>query len=162
MLTSRQLHRCIRDATWTTFCTWNWAFQSHTHTNTSESAGITGAAKLVILTKGITDWASTFLINQLMRDGISLPKRRLSNASGSTTLSHWVNVLHPTWHKIGHFGDVPQANLLAWYGKLNLTQQKHAFTNQKKCTTTQNKHKTSSSAIAERLRDACSTSWRTK
>jgi len=55
-------------------------------------------------------------------------------------------VLHPTevpqnksfWR---HF---PQANLLAWYGKkLNLTQQKHAFTNQKmyyKCTT-QNKHK---------------------
>ena len=34
-----------------------------------------------------------------------------------------------------------QANLLAWYGKkLNLTQQKNAFTNQKKCTTTQNKH----------------------
>ena len=64
---------------------------NHTHTNTSrpcESGGITGAAKLVILTKGITDWASTFLINQLMRDGISLPKRRLSNASGSTTLSH--------------------------------------------------------------------------
>jgi len=25
--------------------------------------------------------------------------------------------------------------------KLNLTQQKHAFTNEKKCTTTQNKHK---------------------
>jgi len=32
----------------------------------------------------------------------------------------------------------PQANLLAWYRKkLNLTQQKHAFTNQKKCTTAQ-------------------------
>jgi len=29
---------------------------------------------------------------------------------------------------------------LAWYRKkLNLSQQKHAFTNQKKCTTTQNK-----------------------
>ena len=30
-----------------------------------------------------------------------------------------------------------------WFGtkKLNLTQQKHAFTNEKKCTTTQNKHK---------------------
>jgi len=27
-------------------------------------------------------------------------------------------------------------------GKLNLTQQKHTFTNKKKCTTTQNKHKT--------------------
>jgi len=30
---------------------------------------------------------------------------------------HWVNVLHLTWYKIGHFGDVLQANLLAWYGK---------------------------------------------
>jgi len=26
-------------------------------------------------------------------------------------------VLHPARHKIGRFGDVPQANLLAWYGK---------------------------------------------
>jgi len=44
--------------------------------------------------------------------------------------------------QIGHFGDVPQANLLAnWYGKTNLTQQNHAFTNQNKCTTTQNKQK---------------------
>ena len=31
---------------------------------------------------------------------------------------------------------------MAWYGKkLNLTQQKHAFTSQKKCTTTWNKPK---------------------
>jgi len=31
---------------------------------------------------------------------------------------------------------------LARYGKnLKVTQQKHAFANQKKCTTTQNKHK---------------------
>ena len=28
-----------------------------------------------------------------------------------------VLVLRPTRHKTGHFGDVPQANLLAWYGK---------------------------------------------
>jgi len=28
-----------------------------------------------------------------------------------------VKVLHPNRHKIGHFGDVPQAKLLAWYGK---------------------------------------------
>jgi len=41
----------------------------------------------------------------------------------------------------GHFGDVPQANLLAWYGKLNLTQQKHTLTNEKKCRTTQKEHK---------------------
>jgi len=25
--------------------------------------------------------------------------------------------LRPTRHKTGHFGDVPQANLLAWCGK---------------------------------------------
>jgi len=43
-------------------------------------------------------------------------------------------VLCPTRHNIGHFGPVPQA-------KLNLTQQKHTFTNQKKCITTQNKQK---------------------
>jgi len=31
---------------------------------------------------------------------------------------------------------------LGWYGKkLNLTQQKEAFADQNKCTTTQNKHK---------------------
>ena len=28
-----------------------------------------------------------------------------------------VKVLRPTRHKIGHFGDVPQAHLLVWYGK---------------------------------------------
>ena len=35
------------------------------------------------------------------------------------TLDDWlrVKVLRPTRHKMGHFGDVPQANLLAWYGK---------------------------------------------
>jgi len=32
-------------------------------------------------------------------------------------LIDWVVVLRPTQHKIGHFRDVPQANLLAWYGK---------------------------------------------
>jgi len=50
-------------------------------------------------------------------------------------------VLHPTWHKTGHLGDVPQANPLAGMEKLNLTKQKHTFTNQKKCIITQNKHK---------------------
>jgi len=54
---------------------------------------------------------------------------------------YWLTITsHST--KIGHFGDVPQANLFDWYGKKqNLTQQKHTFANQKKCTTTQNKHK---------------------
>ena len=50
-------------------------------------------------------------------------------------------VLCPTQYKTGQFGDVPhspnQSLGLVWR-KRNLTQQKHAFTNQKKCTT-QNK-----------------------
>jgi len=32
-------------------------------------------------------------------------------------LIDWDKVLRPTRHKIGHFRDVPQANLLASYGK---------------------------------------------
>jgi len=58
-----------------------------------------------------------------------------------TTLIDWVVVLRPTWHKIGHFGDVPQDNLVAWYGKTKPNTTKHTFAIKKKCTTTQNKHK---------------------
>jgi len=49
-----------------------------------------------------------------------------------------IQVLHPTRHKIGHFGDVSQANLLAWYGKTNTT--KAHIHQSKQNTTTQNKH----------------------
>jgi len=51
-----------------------------------------------------------------------------------------VKVLRATRHTTGHFRDVSQTNLLARYGKTNLRQQKHTFTNEKECTTTQNKH----------------------
>jgi len=37
---------------------------------------------------------------------------------------------------MGHFGDISSSQSK----NLKLTQQKHAFTNQKKCITTQNKH----------------------
>jgi len=41
-------------------------------------------------------------------------------------LIDWVKVLHPTRHKIGHFGDIPQTKLsLLGTEKLNLIQQKH-------------------------------------
>jgi len=63
-----------------------------------------------------------------------------------------IKVLHPTQHKIGHFGDVPQANLLAWYGKTKNNTEKHTFTNQKKCTTTQNKHKKTKARFSRLLR----------
>jgi len=43
---------------------------------------------------------------------------------------------------MGHFGDIsPSHSLGSVWKKLNLTQQMLAFTNQKKCTTTQKKHK---------------------
>jgi len=35
------------------------------------------------------------------------------------SLIDWVKPLRPTQHKTGHIGDVPEANLLAWYGKTN-------------------------------------------
>ena len=59
------------------------------------------------------------------------------------TLIDWVTVLGPTWHKIGHLGDILQAKVME---KLNLTQQKHTFTNQKKRTATQNKHEKQASS----------------
>jgi len=42
---------------------------------------------------------------------------------------------------------------ISWLGveKLNLTQQKHTFTNQKKCTTTQNKHKKTKARLSRLL-----------
>jgi len=50
-------------------------------------------------------------------------------------------VSRPSQHKIGHFGVSASQSLGLVWKKLNLKQQKHAFTNQKKSTTTQNKHK---------------------
>jgi len=45
-----------------------------------------------------------------------------------------VVVLHPTQHKIGHFADIcPSQSLGLVWKKLNITQQKDTFTNQKKC-----------------------------
>ena len=48
-------------------------------------------------------------------------------------------VVHPTRHKIGHFGDIPPANLLAWYGKTkpnttkaHIHQSKQMYYNTKK------------------------------
>ena len=47
-------------------------------------------------------------------------------------------VPRPTRHRIGHFGDVsPSQSIGLVRKKLNLTQRKHAFTNQKKRTATQ-------------------------
>jgi len=42
---------------------------------------------------------------------------------------------------------------ISWLGmeKLNLTQQKHTFTNQNKCTATQNKHKKAKARFSRHL-----------
>ena len=65
----------------------------------------------------------------------------------------WVVVWHPTWHKIGHFGHVsPSQSVGLVWKKLNLTQQNHTFTNQKKWTTTHNKHKKTKARFSRLLR----------
>jgi len=61
--------------------------------------------------------------------------------------THWISwvselwFLRPTRHKQVILETFPKP--VSWLAmeKLNLTQQKHAFTNQNKCTTTQNKQK---------------------
>jgi len=43
----------------------------------------------------------------------------------------WVMVVRRIRHKIGHFGDVPQAipqaNLLAWYGETQANTKAHIY-----------------------------------
>jgi len=63
----------------------------------------------------------------------------------------WVVVLHPTQHKIAHFRDIPQANLLAWYGKTKPKTTKACIHHQKKWTTTQSKHTKKTKARFNRL-----------
>jgi len=67
------------------------------------------------------------------------------------TLIDWVRVLHPTRHKVIS-ETFPKP--ISWLGmeKQNLTQQKHAFTNQNICTTTQNKHKKTKARFSRLLR----------
>ena len=60
----------------------------------------------------------------------------------TTTSIDRLVTLRPTQHKTGHFEDVSPSQCLGLvWKKLNLAQQKQAFTSQKKCTTTQHKHK---------------------
>ena len=76
--------------------------------------------------------------------------------AGLTDLTFYVP-LNTKWVILETF---PQANLFAWYGKkLNLTQQKHPFTNHKKCTTAQNKHKKTEASFSRLLRHPA---WKTE
>jgi len=60
---------------------------------------------------------------------------QLSNKQAST-IARPTELWFYTRYKTGHFGDVsPCQSPGLVRKKLNLTQQKHAFTNQKKCTT---------------------------
>jgi len=46
-------------------------------------------------------------------------------------LTDWVHVLHPIWHKIGHFGDIlPSQSFGIVLKKLNLTKQKQTIQEQ--------------------------------
>ena len=63
----------------------------------------------------------------------------LNNIAQEKLLIDEVKVLRHTQHKIDHFGDVPQANLWAWYGKTkpnttkaHIHQSKQMYFNTKK------------------------------
>jgi len=80
----------------------------------------------------LLDWRSTRV--SMILEGLREYLFRLSQV----VVVDWLSCSFvPLLTQVGHLGDVPQASLLAWYWKLNLTQQKHTFTNQKKCSTTQ-------------------------
>jgi len=75
-------------------------------------------------------------------------------------LIDWVKVLYPTRHKTGHFGDVPPSQSLGLvWKKLNLTQQRHTFTNQKKSTTAKNIHKKTKARFSRLLRHPAWKRW---
>jgi len=70
------------------------------------------------------------------------------------SVGYWLlaKVLRPTQHNIGHFGDVPHANLLDWYRKTKPNTTKAHIYQSKKCTTTQNKHKKTKARFSRLLR----------
>ena len=96
-----------------------------------------------------TPWPCSQRSFQLLDNGLDWLIDWLSQ--GFTSTRHRVN-----------FGDVPQANLLAGMEKLNLLQQKHKFTNQKKCTTTQNKCPAHVVQWSNHLGAMCSRAWRSQ
>jgi len=64
-----------------------------------------------------------------------------------TTLIDGVVVLHPSLQNRSFWRRSPRQGI----EKLNLTQQKQTFTNQKKCTTTQNKQEKTKARFSRRL-----------
>jgi len=90
-----------------------------------------------------------YLINKSLDKESRTLLRRLTHA----LLTDWVVALRLTRHKNRSFRRrSPSQSLGLVWKKINLTQQKHAFTHQKKCTTTQNKHKKSKARYSRLLR----------
>ena len=67
------------------------------------------------LDAGVTAWRLFILLGETF-----------GNLNTDTSKTDWVKLLHPIWHKIGHFGDIlPSQSLGIVLKKLNITQQKH-------------------------------------
>jgi len=83
-------------------------------------------------TTGPTFWPMSIVVKRLY---ISATAELLFSASFTRrrkrrSLIDWVRVSHPNWHKIRHFGDVLHSQSLGIVlKKLNLTEQKHTYTN---------------------------------
>jgi len=78
----------------------------------------------------------------LLQSSRCLPGDSVQAHNTDKLCCYWllVKVLSSTRNKIGHFRDVRQANLLAWYGKRKPSTTK-AYIHQWKQMYTQNKHK---------------------
>ena len=104
----------------------------------------------------------TFVYGQLtmsntQRIGAAHAVQQRTTAIRSAMIESWLNVPLDT-KQVASETFSPKPNfLLVWcaWKKLNLTQQKHAFTSQKKCrllVTTQNKHKKTKARFSRLLR----------
>ena len=97
----------------------------------AEAAAAAAAAVAVAADTSVSDADDRFV------GDVGGPTIRSWSYKGNT---HWSTerLLRPTWHKTGYFGDVSSSQSLGLvWKKLNLTEEKHTFTNQKKCTKTQ-------------------------
>jgi len=141
----------------TGYSTYTDTSESHTHTHTSICM-VTSPSTNAVFKGNLRVYChianSTLDATWLVRILANVPT--CHHVPASPTLQHnytvntsqtaqwlidWVVVLRPTRHKTGHFGDVPQANLLARYGKTKNNTTKAHIHQSRNCTTTQNKHR---------------------
>ena len=86
--------------------------------------------KMTLLYSGVCWWIYWWSFYSRWLSNDSNPDTLRFTMPKESKLIDWVKVLHPTQHKLGHFGDVIHSQSLGTVlKKLNLTWQKHTYTN---------------------------------